>query len=102
MNIAKCVLNQSVSQKKKAVKCNIHMPWGHIEDAEVKLYEFWTFILNGGGHVAVYLVEALRYKKEGRRFDSNEVTGFFNCPNPSSPGVDSASNRNENQESSWG
>jgi hypothetical protein len=27
---------------------------------------------------------------------------FFNLPNPSSPGVDSASNRYEYQESSWG
>jgi hypothetical protein len=34
------------------------------------------------------------------------VMGFFNWPNPSSramaPGVDSASNKNEYQESSWG
>jgi hypothetical protein len=39
-------------------------------------------------------------------FILEEVTGFFNLPNPSSrtmgPGVNSASNRNEYQESSWG
>jgi hypothetical protein len=37
---------------------------------------------------------------------TDEAIGFFNWPNPSSrnngPGVDSASNRNEYQESSWG
>jgi hypothetical protein len=36
----------------------------------------------------------------------NEVTGSFDWPNPSNrtigPGVDSAFNRNEDQESSWG
>jgi hypothetical protein len=36
----------------------------------------------------------------------DDIIGFLNWPNPSSrtmaPGVDSASNRNEYQESSWG
>jgi hypothetical protein len=32
----------------------------------------------------------------------DEVNGFLNWPNPSSSAVDSASNRNEYQESSWG
>jgi hypothetical protein len=31
-----------------------------------------------------------------------DEVNFFNLPNPSSPGVDSASNRNEYQEFSWG
>jgi hypothetical protein len=29
------------------------------------------------GHVVAQLVEALRYKPEGRGFDSNGVIGFF-------------------------
>jgi hypothetical protein len=40
-----------------------------------------------------------------RRVDAGsipyEVIGFFNLPNPSSSGADSASNRNEYQESYW-
>jgi hypothetical protein len=39
-------------------------------------------------------------KVEGSSPD--EVTGAFNWPNPSSPGVESASNRHEYQESCWG
>jgi hypothetical protein len=41
----------------------------------------------------VYLVEALCYKPEGRRIESQPHSG---------PGVDSAFNRNEYRESSWG
>jgi hypothetical protein len=50
--------------------------------------------------------DPLCYKPEGRGFDSDEVIGFFNWPNPATgtygPGVGSASNRNEYQESSRG
>jgi hypothetical protein len=56
-----------------------------------------------------YLVEALCYKPEDRGFGIPMRSldfSFFNSPNPSSRtlalGVDSASNRNEYQESSWG
>ena len=31
----------------------------------------------GVGHAVAQLVEALRYKSEGRGFDSNGVTGIF-------------------------
>jgi hypothetical protein len=45
---------------------------------------------------------ALCYKPEGRGFESR-WGGFFSSFQPHyGPGVDSASNRNENQESSWG
>jgi hypothetical protein len=52
------------------------------------------------------LVETLRYKTEGRRFDSRR--GHWNFQYTYSfqphygPGVDSASKRNEDQEYSWG
>jgi hypothetical protein len=55
-------------------------------------------------HTASYLVEALRYKPEGRGFDSRRGHWIFNWPNfpaDCGPGVDSASNRNEYRESSW-
>ena len=42
------------------------------------------------GHAVTQLVEALRFKSEGRGFDSRWC--------PFGPGVDSASNRNEYQE----
>ena len=45
------------------------------------------------GHAVVQLVEALRYKSEGRGFD----TPWGHRPHYG-PGVDSASNRNEYQE----
>ena len=50
------------------------------------------------GHAVAQLVEALRYKPEGREFDSRWCHWNFALYNPSSPGVDSASNRNEYQE----
>ena len=54
------------------------------------------------GHAVAQLVEALRYKSEGRGFDSRwchcnfSLTQSFRLDY--GPGVDSASNRNENQE----
>jgi len=54
------------------------------------------------GHAVVQLVEALRYKPEGRRFDSRWCHWNFSLKysfRPHyGPGVDSASNRNEYQE----
>ena len=55
-----------------------------------------------GGHAVAQLVEALRYKPEGREIDSrwchwnSSLTQSY-WPHYS-PGVDSASNRNEYQE----
>jgi len=54
------------------------------------------------GHVVTLLVEAMRYKPEGRGFDSrwchwNFPLIYFFWPHYG-PGVDSASNRNEYQE----
>ena len=55
-----------------------------------------------GGHVVAQLAEAMRYKLEGRGFDSrwchwNFSLRYFFRPHYS-PGVDSAFNRNEYQE----
>jgi hypothetical protein len=54
---------------------------------------------------AAELVEAPRYKAEGREFDSYEVTKCFNLPDPSGRTItprSTASNRNEYQESFGG
>ena len=48
------------------------------------------------GYAVAQLVEALRYKPEGRGFDSRGVTGIFQVAQW--PWIDSASNRNEYQE----
>jgi hypothetical protein len=51
------------------------------------------------GYAVAQLVEALRYKPRGRGFDSRWSQSFrSHC----GPGVDSASNRNEYQESFLG
>ena len=54
------------------------------------------------GHVLAQLVEALRYKPEGRGFDSCWYHWNFSLTQSFrphyGPGVDSASNRNEYQE----
>jgi len=54
------------------------------------------------GHAVAQLVEALRYKPEGRGFDSRRCHYNFSLTlsfRPHcGPGVDSASNRNEYQE----
>jgi hypothetical protein len=56
----------------------------------------------GQGHAVAQLVEALRYKGEGRGFDSRKCHWKFSFPRSFrphyGPGVDSASNRNEYQE----
>ena len=66
---------------------------------EVCMYYIHLAILQG--HAVAQLVEALRYKSEGRGFDSRwcqwnvSLTSFRpHC----GPGVDSASNKNEYQE----
>jgi hypothetical protein len=52
-----------------------------------------------GGHAVAQLVEALRYKPEGRGFDSRGGHSNFSLTMMPryGPGVDSASNRNEYQ-----
>ena len=61
---------------------------------------FRTFTL--AGHAVAQLVEALRYKPEGRGFDSRWFNWNFSLTQSFrphyDPGVDSASNRNEYQE----
>jgi hypothetical protein len=52
---------------------------------------------NATDHGLVQLVEALRYKPEGRGFDSRLCHWIFLLP-LYGPGVDSASNRDEYQE----
>jgi hypothetical protein len=58
-----------------------------------------TFKERTHGSIAV---EALCYKPKDYGLIPNEVNGFSNWPNLSSSGVNSASNRNEYQKSSWG
>jgi hypothetical protein len=57
-------------------------------------------------HAVVWLVEALCYKPEGRGFDSRQDDWIFQFTLSFQPhyvpGFDSASNRNEYQESSGG
>jgi hypothetical protein len=66
------------------------------------LPEILTSITCFRGHAVAQLVEALRYKSEGRRFDSRWCHWNFSLTQSFrphySPGVDSASNRNEYQE----
>jgi len=54
------------------------------------------------GHAVAQLVEALRYKPEGRGFDSRWCHYYFSLTNSFRPhyvpAVDSASNRNKHQE----
>ena len=54
------------------------------------------------GHAVLQLVEAMRYKPEGRGFDSRWCPWNFSLTlsfeSHCGPGVDSASNRNEYQE----
>ena len=54
------------------------------------------------GYAVAQLVEALRYKQEGRGFDSRRCHWNFSLTKSFrpqyGPGVDSASNRNEYQE----
>jgi len=58
------------------------------------------------GHAVAQLVEALRYKPEGRGFDSRCCHWNFSLTllfwPQYGPGIDSASNINEYQEYSWG
>jgi hypothetical protein len=60
------------------------------------------YILLYVGHAVVQLVEALRYKPEGRGFDSRwchwNISLTYTFRPYYGPGVDSASNRNECQE----
>jgi len=64
--------------------------------ANIKRYVYWE------GHVVAQMIEALRYKPEGRGFDSRwchwnfSLTYSFRAHY--GPGVDSDSNRNEYQE----
>jgi hypothetical protein len=65
----------------------------------------YIYICPGSGHEVAQLVEALRYKPEGRGFRSlwfywNFLLTYTFWPHHG-PGVDSASNRNEYQEYCW-
>jgi hypothetical protein len=70
----------------------------------VNLYVTWIYASRG--HAVAQLVEALRYKPEGRGFDSRWCDRNFSLTlsiRPHyGPGVDSASNRNEYQEFTGG
>ena len=63
---------------------------------------FYLTLLSHEGHAVAQLVEALRYKPEGRGFDSRWCHCNFSSTQSFQPqygpGVDSASNRNEYQE----
>jgi len=64
--------------------------------------EVYFYLLLDLGHAVAQLVEALRYKPEGRGFDSRWCHWNFSSTQSFrshyGPGVDSASNRNEYQE----
>ena len=60
---------------------------------------FTEYIVHKWGHAVAQLVEALRYKPEGRGFHSHLNYSLTQSFRPHyGPGVDSASNRNEYQE----
>jgi len=65
-------------------------------------YYYYYYYLNLMGHPVAQLVEALRYKSEGRGFGSRWCHWNFSLTlsfRPHyGPGVDSTSNRNEHQE----
>ena len=70
---------------------------------EINFNNIFLFLLTrGGGQAVAQLVEALRYKPEGRGFDSRWCHWNFSLTLSFRPyygtGVDSASNRNEYQE----
>jgi hypothetical protein len=75
-----------------------------VEDTNVlaETYCIKLYIILREGYVVAQLVEALRYKSEGREFDSrwcNWNFSFTQSFRPHyGPGVDSASNKNEHQE----
>jgi hypothetical protein len=70
-------------------------------------YVWLTFVIlsyAAGEHALAYLVEALCYKPEGRGIESRWGRFFqltYSFQPHYGPGVDSASNRNEYQESFW-
>jgi len=74
-------------------------------DALFGYFKFFLFINVLIGHEVAQLVEALRYKSEGRRFDSrcHWNISFTQSFRPHyDPGVDSDSNINKYQESFLG
>ena len=77
--------HQTLYRRKKFIKAKCPLEINHLY-----LYLLIQNYIKSAGHAVAQLVEALRYKPEGRGFDS-----FW--PHYG-PGVDSASNRNEYQE----
>jgi len=73
-----------------------------LSDLAVTFRQISECFMNCRGHAVAQLVEALRYKPEGRGFDSRWCHGNFFIDiilRPHySPGVDLASNINEYQE----
>ena len=59
------------------------------------MVQTWLYLYSVAGHAVAQLVEALRYKPEGRGFDPRWCHSNFSHYGR---GVDSASNRNEYQE----
>jgi hypothetical protein len=70
------------------------------------MFVIYTKVFHRNTTAVAQLVEALCYKPEVAGSIPDEIIAFLNLPNPSSRiialGFDSASNRNEYQESSWG
>ena len=60
-------------------------------------YSYYDKAQHKMGYAVEQLIEALRYKPEGRGFDSR-----LSFQPHHGPGVDAASNRNEYQDISWG
>jgi hypothetical protein len=72
----------------------------------LSVYLFLYLFIDWWGHVVAKLVQALCYKPEGREFDCGWDRWIFQLSKSLQPHygpeVDSASNRNEYQKSSWG
>jgi len=74
----------------------------HVSDGPSVSHQEFKTVHTASGHAVAQLVEALRYKLEGRGFDSRWCHWNFLLTQTFrphyGPGVDSASNRNEYQE----
>jgi hypothetical protein len=85
-------------------RCNPSMTLGFQLQPLLRTEEssIYSTLKCNGGHAVAQLVDTLRYKLEGRGFDSRWYHWNFSLTSfrpQYNPGVDSASNRNEYQES---
>ena len=104
-NILRRIIFVNVSKSYNTRICyRILLVKGLVTDLNVILYlstchtVYISVLIQFRGYAVAQLVEALRYKPEGRRFDArwrNWIFSFTSFRPHSGPGVDSACNRNE-------